>query len=61
VSLAARGESVLLGFDGDMRVGVREGLINAGVKLNFGMLPTRIEKTPTGYRVSLTRGCKRYR
>jgi glutathione reductase (NADPH) len=39
-----------------MRVGVREGLANAGVKLNFNMLPTRIEKAPTGYRVSLTKG-----
>jgi glutathione reductase (NADPH) len=56
VSLAARGENVLRGFDGDMRVGVCEGLADAGVKLNFCMLPTRIEKAPTGYRVSLTKG-----
>ncbi|MGH6796277.1 MAG: FAD-dependent oxidoreductase, partial [Methylocella sp.] len=56
VSLAARGENVLRGFDGDMRIGVRDGLAEAGVKLNFGMLPTRIEKAPTGYRVSLTKG-----
>ena len=38
--------------------GVREGLAHAGVKLNFGMLPTRIEKAPTGYRVSLTKGTR---
>ncbi|MGH6935305.1 MAG: FAD-dependent oxidoreductase, partial [Methylocella sp.] len=56
VSLVARGENVLRGFDEDMRTGLREGLAQAGVKLNFGMLPTRIEKTPTGYRVSLTKG-----
>jgi glutathione reductase (NADPH) len=56
VSLAARGENVLRGFDDDMRVGVRDGLANAGVKLIFGMQPIRIEKTPTGYRVSLTKG-----
>lgn len=56
VSVAARGENVLRGFDDDMRTGLREGLAQAGVKLNFGMLPTRIEKTPTGYRVSLTKG-----
>ncbi|MGH6867723.1 MAG: glutathione-disulfide reductase [Methylocella sp.] len=56
VSLAARGENVLRGFDGDMRIGVREALADASVKLNFGMLPTRIEKAPTGYRVSLTKG-----
>jgi glutathione reductase (NADPH) len=47
---------VLRGFDDDLRLGVRDGLAHAGVKLHFGMLPTRIEKTPTGYHVSLTRG-----
>ncbi|HUZ91492.1 MAG TPA: glutathione-disulfide reductase [Methylocella sp.] len=56
VSLVTRGENVLRGFDDDLRVGVRDGLANAGVKLNFGMLPTRIEKTPAGYHVSLTKG-----
>ncbi len=56
VSVAARGKNVLRGFDDDMRTGLCEGLAQAGVKLNFGMLPTRIEKTPTGYRVSLTKG-----
>ena len=61
VSLAARGENVLRGFDEDMRIGVRDGLAQAGVKLNFCMLPTRIEKTPTGYRVSLTKGARRRR
>ncbi|MGQ0446397.1 MAG: glutathione-disulfide reductase [Beijerinckiaceae bacterium] len=58
VSLAARGENVLRGFDEDMRIGVRDALARAGVNLNFGMLPTRIEKTPTGYRVSLTNGTR---
>jgi glutathione reductase (NADPH) len=56
VFVAVRGENVLRGFDADMRIGVRDGLAEAGVKLNFGMLPTRIEKSPTGYRVSLTKG-----
>jgi glutathione reductase (NADPH) len=56
VSLAARGENVLRGFDDDMRTGLRDALAEAGVKLSFGMLPTRIEKTPTGVRVSLTKG-----
>jgi glutathione reductase (NADPH) len=56
VSLVARGENVLRGFDDDMRTGLREGLAQAGVKLNFGMLLTGIEKMPTGYRVSLTKG-----
>ena len=58
VSLAVRGENVLRGFDGDMRNGVRDGLEQAGVKLNFGMLPTHIEKTPAGCRVSLTKGAR---
>ena len=56
ITLVTRGENVLRGFDDDLRLGVREGLAHAGVKLHFGMLPTRIEKTPTGYHVSLTRG-----
>jgi len=56
VTLVARGENVLRGFDDDLRCGVRDGLTHAGVKLNFGMLPTHIEKTATGYRVRLTRG-----
>jgi glutathione reductase (NADPH) len=56
VSLVARGENVLRGFDEDLRIGVREGLANAGVKLHFGVQPTRIEKGPTGYHVSLTKG-----
>ena len=58
VSLAARGENLLRGFDEDMRTGLREGLAQAGVKLNFGMLPIRIEKTSTGVRVSLTKGAR---
>ncbi len=56
VSIAARGENLLRGFDVEMRFGVADALACAGVKLNFGMLPTRIEKTPAGYRVSLTKG-----
>ncbi|MGA7386272.1 MAG: glutathione-disulfide reductase [Methylocella sp.] len=56
VSLAARGENLLRGFDEDMRIGVRDGLVQAGVKLNFGMQPTLIAKTPAGYRVNLTKG-----
>jgi glutathione reductase (NADPH) len=56
VSLVARGENILRGFDDDLRCGVRDGLIRAGVKLNFGVLPTRIEKSPAGYHVSLTKG-----
>ena len=56
VFLAVRGENVLRGFDDDLRCGVRDGLAHAGVKLHFGMQPTRIEKTAVGYHVSLTKG-----
>ena len=56
VSLVTRGENVLRGFDDDLRCGVRDGLAHAGVKLHFGMLPTCIEKTGTGYHVRLTKG-----
>jgi glutathione reductase (NADPH) len=58
VTLVTRGENVLRGFDDDLRCGVRDGLAHAGVKLHFGMLPTRIEKISTGYRVRLTRGAE---
>ena len=58
VSLAVRGENVLRGFDDDMRIGLRERLADAGVKLNFGKLPIRIEKTSTGYHVSFTKGMR---
>jgi glutathione reductase (NADPH) len=56
VLLAVRGENVLRGFDEDLRNGVRDGLADAGVKLNFGLQPTRIEKMAAGYHVSLTKG-----
>ncbi|HET6377080.1 MAG TPA: glutathione-disulfide reductase [Methylocella sp.] len=58
VTLAARGENVLRGFDEDMRAGIRDGLADAGVRLNFGMLPTQIEKTSSGLRVTLTKGAQ---
>jgi glutathione reductase (NADPH) len=56
VTLAARGENVLRGFDEDMRTGVRDALEETGVKLTFGVEPIRIEKTREGHRVSLTKG-----
>jgi glutathione reductase (NADPH) len=56
VTLATRGENVLRGFDDDMRIGVRDGLAQAGVSLNFEVLPMRIDKTASGYQVALTKG-----
>jgi glutathione reductase (NADPH) len=56
VSMAVRGENVLRGFDCDMRNGVRDALLQSGVDLNFGVLPTGIEKAASGYCVTLTNG-----
>lgn len=56
VTLAARGENVLRGFDEDMRIGVRDALVHAGVDLKFGMLPTEIGKTSDGLCIALTKG-----
>ncbi|WGJ14592.1 glutathione-disulfide reductase [Methylocapsa sp. D3K7] len=56
ILLAVRGENVLRGFDDDLRSGVRDGLVHAGVKLHFGTQPVRIEKTAAGIHVSLTKG-----
>ncbi len=56
VTLAARGENVLRGFDEDMRIGVRDALVHAGVDLKFGMLPTEIGKTSDGLCITLTKG-----
>jgi len=43
-----RADNVLRGFDEDMRVGLRDEMTRAGVKLRFGVLPTRIARGPTG-------------
>jgi glutathione reductase (NADPH) len=55
ISMAVRGENVLRGFDGDMRSGVRDALLQSGVDLNFGVQPTKIEKSAAGYHVTLTK------
>jgi len=56
VHQAMRADNVLRGFDGDMRNGVRDALTHAGVKFHFGVLPTKIEKSASGLRVSLSNG-----
>jgi glutathione reductase (NADPH) len=56
VAIATRGENVLRGFDEDMRCGVRDALIHAGVDIHFNHLPMRIEKTADGLRSYLTEG-----
>jgi glutathione reductase (NADPH) len=56
VTLVMRGENVLRGFDEEMRIGVRDALIDAGVEIEFGILPTRIDKRAKGFSVTLTKG-----
>lgn len=56
VTLLARADNVLRGFDGDMRVGVRDAMAHAGVNFIFGETAQRIEKTASGLRVTLSNG-----
>ncbi|VFU07067.1 glutathione-disulfide reductase [Methylocella tundrae] len=56
VAIATRGENVLRGFDEDLRNGVRDALIHAGVDFHFSHLPTRIEKNSGDLRAHLTSG-----
>jgi len=56
VTLVQRGENVLRGFDEDMRNGVRDALIHAGVEVQAGLLPTRIDRNGDALRVTLTKG-----
>jgi glutathione reductase (NADPH) len=56
VAIATRGENVLRGFDHDMRCGVRDALIHAGVEMYFNQLPLRIEKTADGLRAYSSEG-----
>ena len=48
VTQVLRGSNVLRGFDEDMRAGVRDAMVRAGVAFRFGRVLTRIEKRPGG-------------
>ena len=48
VTQIMRAANVLRGFDDDMRAGVRDAMIRAGVDLRFERLPTRLEKRSDG-------------
>ncbi len=56
VTQVFRADNVLRGFDGDMRVGLSDAMKHAGVDLRPGLLPSKIEKTAAGLRVSLSDG-----
>jgi glutathione reductase (NADPH) len=53
VTEVMRAGNVLRGFDEDMREGLRDELMRAGVKLRFGCLPTKIEKRGANLVVAL--------
>lgn len=56
VTLVNRGENILRGFDGDMRVGVRDALARAGICFHMNASLASIEKTPEGLNVRLSTG-----
>ncbi|MDE2578770.1 MAG: glutathione-disulfide reductase [Hyphomicrobiales bacterium] len=51
-----RADNVLRGFDGDLRAHLADALSHAGVDLRAGVLPSAIEKTANGFRVTLSDG-----
>jgi glutathione reductase (NADPH) len=56
VTQCFRADNVLRGFDVDMRIGLAEEMKHAGVDLRPGTLPSAIEKTSGGLRVTLSDG-----
>jgi glutathione reductase (NADPH) len=56
VVLVYRGETVLRGFDEDVRMAVHEGLKEAGVRVITKTVFERIEKSAEGLRVKMTNG-----
>jgi glutathione reductase (NADPH) len=57
VTMVMRGSNLLRGFDEDMRDGVRDAMVNAGIVFRFGLLPMSIEKKSDGaLRVTLSDG-----
>jgi glutathione reductase (NADPH) len=56
VTLAMRGGNILRGFDEDLRIGLRNAMTEAGITFKFATLPTSIEKTASGLKVTLSNG-----
>jgi glutathione reductase (NADPH) len=56
VTQIMRADNILRGFDDDMRDGLREEMVRAGVKFRFGCLPVRIAKPRGTLRVDLSDG-----
>jgi glutathione reductase (NADPH) len=56
VTLVARADNILRGFDEDMREGLRDAMTDAGVAFGFGRRPARIEKRDGALHVTLSNG-----
>ena len=56
VTMVLRGDALLRGFDEDLRARLGASLLRAGVAINFGTLPTRIERDGRTLRVTLSKG-----
>jgi glutathione reductase (NADPH) len=56
VTLLARADNILRGFDGDMRTGLRDAMQHAGINFLFGQTAQRFEKTASGIVTSLSGG-----
>jgi len=56
VTLVARADNILRGFDDDMRAGLRDAMAEAGVRFRFGCRPARIEKRAGALHVTLSNG-----
>jgi glutathione reductase (NADPH) len=59
VTQVMRADNVLRGFDEDMRAGLRDEMMRAGVEFEFGVLPTEIVKADDKFAVSFNKGEKR--
>ena len=56
VTQVYRADNILRGFDDDMRNGLSDAMKHAGVDLRPGVLPSKIEKSASGLRVTLSNG-----
>jgi glutathione reductase (NADPH) len=56
VTQVMRAANVLRGFDEDMRIGLRDELERAGVRLRFGVLPERLERRGEALQATLSDG-----
>jgi glutathione reductase (NADPH) len=54
VTLSMRSDKPLRGFDDDLREGIANALVRAGVDLRCGVMPARLEKTARGLAATLS-------